>query len=100
MFIFTCILALGLALLVSCSDPTYVVYPKDGTKTSQTDAIAAQLKGFAAKSSLYTSKTKKYGINFWTIPMTGAEVKKVQSNKDVSVSFSSVMIVGWIYLTT
>ncbi len=98
MFVLTSILALCLALQVICVDPTYVVYPKDGTNKGQTDTIAAQLKGFADPKSIYTSSTKSFGINFWTLPLKSDQLKKVQENKDVSLCFSFVGIVEVIYL--
>ena len=98
MLLLTSILALGLALQVSCSDPTYIVYPKDGTKTGETDDIAKQLKGFADPKSIRTSSTKHFGVNFWTLPLTKDHVKKVQSNKNVGLEFSFVVYVQWIYL--
>ena len=98
MIILTGILALCLALRVSCSDPTYIVYPNDGTKTDQTKAIADQLKGFAKPDAIYTSSAKSFGVNFWKLPLTGDQVKKVQSNKNVGLCFSFVVIVSWINL--
>lgn len=98
MLIVTSILALCLALQVRCADPSYVVYPSDGTKTDQTNAILAQLKGLADPKPIHTSSTKHFGVNFWRLPLTHDHVKKVQSIKNVGLCFSFVVIVEWIYL--
>jgi len=68
----------------------HVVYPVDGTDSSQTDEIARQLLSFVEKKDdLTSSGGKRLGINYWKIPLNDTAPKDVRSIANVRFSYRS-----------
>lgn len=63
---------------------TYAIYPKDGSNTDQTDAIYQQLQSIVHGGDIYTSSSKRFGINFWTTDLTPEDADTIKANQDVS----------------
>lgn len=63
---------------------TYAIYPKDGSNTDQTDAVYQQLQSIVHSGDIYTSSSKRFGVNFWTTDLTSEDADTIKANQDVS----------------
>jgi hypothetical protein len=71
----------------STATPTsYIVYPKQGSDSGQTDSIKQILEGFVEQDSdLFESDCPGHGVNYWTLPLTADDLPEVKGNlSDVS----------------
>jgi hypothetical protein len=62
----------------------HVVYPKEGTDSSQVASIEEQLKSLANESEIYTSSKDTFGVLFWRLPITSEDADDLKGSNDVS----------------
>ena len=64
----------------------YIVWPNDGTKTSETDAIQAALLDLVKdKLKIKVSDTIDLGVNFWRVKLDEGQVQKAKDIPNVSL---------------
>ncbi|KAI9717752.1 MAG: hypothetical protein M1812_004481 [Candelaria pacifica] len=88
-FMIVTLLASSLVSLAAAAD-TWVIYPKDGTKTDQTGPIFKKLEDLAGKGKVSTSSAVKYGVNFWKCALDDKKAKDLQGDKDVGKNIAVV----------
>ncbi len=83
------LLASSLVSLAAAAD-TWVIYPKDGTKTDQTGPIYKKLEELAGKGRVHTSSAKQFGVNFWKCELDDKKVKDLKDDKDINKNLAAV----------
>jgi hypothetical protein len=65
---------------------TYVVYPSNGTDSSETEAIMQQLATIVDSSNITELDASGYGVVYWTLPLTAEQASQVAAFANVGLS--------------
>jgi hypothetical protein len=62
---------------------TYVVWPNNGSDSTQTTAIATQFKTLADPSKITELDSSGYGVVYWTLPLTASQADELSKFANV-----------------
>ncbi|KAF6801061.1 hypothetical protein CSOJ01_12012 [Colletotrichum sojae] len=64
---------------------TYVIWPRDGTKTDETGAIYSEVKTIVEDDhGIRVSEANGLGVNFWRVSMNAGQAKRVKAIRSVA----------------
>ncbi|KAF6823680.1 hypothetical protein CMUS01_10593 [Colletotrichum musicola] len=64
---------------------TYVIWPRDGTKTDETGAIYSEIRKIVQdEDGMRVSEANGLGVNFWRVSMDADQAKKVKAIRNVA----------------